>query len=67
VIVRLTVGLLANDCLYVSKVGYIVKSPDILTAIDVESELQTIDGGNLALTALVRSADDHDLVLKMVQ
>lgn len=34
------------------------------TAVDVESELETVASADLALTALVRTADDHDLVLE---
>ena len=31
--------------------------------VDVKSVLETVDGGDLALTTLVGSAHDHDLVL----
>lgn len=32
-------------------------------AVDVDDELQAVARSDLALTTLVRSADDHDLVL----
>lgn len=38
----------------------------IRTAVDVDAVLETVDGGDLALTSLVAAADDHDLVLRKV-
>jgi hypothetical protein len=37
------------------------------TSGDVKAVLEAVDGGNLALTALVCSTGDHDLVLDIVQ
>lgn len=36
------------------------------TAVDVDAVLEAVDGGNLALTALVGTADNGDLVLRKV-
>jgi hypothetical protein len=38
----------------------------VRTAVDVDAVLQAVDGGDLALTALVGAADDLDLVLRNV-
>ena len=37
------------------------------TSGDVKAVLEAVDGGNLALTALVCSTGDHDLILDIVQ
>lgn len=36
------------------------------TAVDVDAVLETVDGGDLALTSLVRTADNSDLILRQV-
>jgi hypothetical protein len=36
------------------------------TAVDVDAVLEAVDGGDLALTALVGTADNGDLVLEKV-
>ena len=36
------------------------------TAVDVDAVLEAVDGGDLALTSLVGSADNSDLVLEKV-
>lgn len=39
---------------------------EVRTAVDVDAVLETVDGGDFALTSLVAAAHDHDLVLRKV-
>ena len=39
---------------------------DVRTSVDVDAELEAVDGVDLALTALVGATNDGNLVLKIV-
>lgn len=45
---------------------YPFRTPIMRTSGDVKAVLETVDGGDLALTALVCSTGDHDFVLDIV-
>lgn len=46
--------------------GRVEREVGVRTAVDVKAVLQAVDGGDLALTALVGAADNLDLVLRNV-
>jgi hypothetical protein len=52
--------------IYISTL-YPLGTPIMRTSGDVKAVLETVDGGDLALTALVCSTGNHDLVLDIVQ